>query len=121
MEKNEWKAVTQAQKCQKFYDHWYTDSSGDDFINAFPYLLSLGVNEDGASLLPFKSTSTSRNQIVVTKSYDDMLHRLLHLRMGDTGDVQGVVLTGQPGVGAYVIGSPPRATHRRILQEKLPS
>ena len=100
MEKNEWKARTEAQKCQKFYDHWYT-CSGDNLINAFPYLLSLGVNEHGASLLPFRPISTSRNQIVVTKSYDDMLHRLLHLRMKDTGDVRGAVITGQPGVGAY--------------------
>ena len=99
MEKEEWKVA--AHRCQQFYEYWYTDS-GDNFINAFPYRLSLGVNQDVISLLPFQPTSTSRNQIVVTKAYNDMLHRLLHLRMKDVGNARGEVLTGQPGVGAYL-------------------
>ena len=94
--------VAVGYECQQFCEYWSTDSSGRNFINAFPYRFSLGVDQGGVSLLPFHPTSTSRNEIVVTKSYDDMFHRLLQLRMRDAGDARGAVLTGQPGIGAYL-------------------
>jgi hypothetical protein len=66
--KGKWEAST--DKYQQFYDHWCDRSSGFNFLDQFPYKLSLGVNELGASLLPFGAGSTSENRILVTKSYD---------------------------------------------------
>src|SRR5258707_2590585 len=103
-DKEEWNVVTDKYqlfyKYQQFYDHWRDRSSGSNFLDQFPYKLSLGVDELGASLLPFGAGSTWDNRILVTRSYDDMYHRLLLLRQNDEGDAKGAVLTGQPGIGA---------------------
>src|SRR5258707_15891664 len=96
--KGKWEAMT--DNYQQFCDHWRDRSSGSNFLDQFPYKLSLGVDGLGASLLPFGAGSTSENRILVTKSYDAMYHRLLLLRQNDEGDAKGVVLTGQPGIGA---------------------
>ncbi len=103
---------------QQFCDHWRDRSSGSNFLDQFPYKLSLGVDGLGASLLPFGAGSTSENRILVTKSYDTMYHRLLLLRQDDEGDAKGAVLTGQPGIGASLRSLPCATTHQRIFPGK---
>ena len=89
---------------QGFYKHWYDKGPGSNFGNKFPYPLSLGGKD--VPPLPFDSESTTGNQIIVTKSYDNMLHRILKLRTRDTkGKKRGVVLIGQPGIGASLTRS----------------
>jgi len=83
---------------QRFYDHWRKPSTYSEFPKTFPSKLSLGVDSGSKSLLPFRPGSTLGDQILVTKSYDDMFHRLLRLRKNDEGVMRGVVLTGQPSV-----------------------
>jgi len=82
---------------QEFYKHWLKSSSNTNFLDTFPYELSLGP--DGVPLLPFDDSNTSGSQILVTESYNCMLRRLLHLRSEDSRDNKGAVLTGQPGIG----------------------
>ena len=82
---------------QKFYEKWDDESSSSKFRKEFPYELSLGTDQYGRSLLPFRDGSISGDKIVVTKSYDDMFHRLLRLRNKPYG--RGAVITGQPGIG----------------------
>ena len=45
---------------QKLYEKWREDSSGSEFSNAFPYVLKLGVDQFGHSLLPFYPDTTSK-------------------------------------------------------------
>jgi len=85
---------------QQFYEHWRESSTGSNFLNTFPYKLSLGMDSGGVSHLPLHTYSTSENRILVTRSYENMFHRVLHLRNDDKGSAKGVVLTGQPGIGA---------------------
>ena len=120
--KGKWEALTDKYhpfyKYQQFYDRWRDRSSGSNFLDQFPYKLSLGVDELGASLLPFGAGSTWENRILVTRSYDDMYHRLLLLRQNDEGDAKGAVLTGQPGIGASLRSLPCATTHQRIFPGK---
>ena len=88
---------------QGFYKHWYDKGPGSDFRNEFPYTLSLGA--EGVPSLPFRHKSTTGNQIIITKPYDNMLHRILKLRERDKGDSTGVMLIGQPGIGASLTRS----------------
>ena len=81
---------------QRFYEHWCDSSAGSKFCDTFPYVLSLGEPD---AFVPFGFAATPGNQIVVTKSYDDMFHPLLRLRNDDEGDSRGAVLTGQSGIG----------------------
>ena len=90
---------------QKFYKTWRDKPSKSDFPNAYPYDLSLGTDEDGP-LLPFRSTNTLGDRILVTKAYDDVFHRILRLRAKDLGGSRGAVITGQPGVGASLRPNP---------------
>ena len=85
---------------QEFYDLWRNSSTRPTFSERFPYVLELGASSKGVPFLPFYPERTTGNRVLVTKSYDDMLHRLLRLRKRDKGHKQGVVLTGQPGTGA---------------------
>jgi len=106
---------------QQFYEHWRDRSTATDFLSAFPYKLSLGVDSDGTSLLPFRPDGTSGGQILVTRSYDVMLRRLLRLRREDNGAAKGAVLTGQPGVGASLLPDPHTVQLTSAsIQEKLP-
>ena len=90
---------------QQFYKKWDKKSSHSEFLETkFPYELSLGAHEPppgadlkGLPLLPFRSEIMSGDKIVVTKSYDDMFHRLVDLRNKTYG--RGAVITGQPGIG----------------------
>ena len=90
---------------QKFSEHWDKRSSHSEFLKKkFPYELSLGAREPppGADskdvpLLPFRNERMSGDNILVTKSYDDMFHRLVRLRNEYYG--RGAVITGQPGIG----------------------
>ena len=95
-----WELEKETKEWQGFCDHWRNSPTGPLFSENFPYVLDLGVNSEGVPLLPFYSDRTARNRILVTKSYNDMLHRLLRLRKHDQGDRRGAVLTGQPGTGA---------------------
>ena len=76
------------------YTHWRDrQEASSDFINEFPYELSLGVNSS--------AMEPSRKVILVTKAFDEVYHRLLRPREFDEWDRhKGVVITGQPGVGA---------------------
>ena len=65
-------------------------------------MLKLGVRQGGEPLLPFRSSVTSGDKILITKSFDDMLYRLLLIRLSDKGNRRGAVLTGQPGIGVSV-------------------
>ena len=87
-----------------FYEHWRESSTRSKFLDEFPYKLSLGVDEDGKPLLPYRSNETSGGQILVTQSYEDLFNRILHLRETNMGSAGGIVLTGQPGSGEV---SPP--------------
>lgn len=111
-------------RCQNFYERWRDSSNSSKFLDSFPYKLELGVDDLGRSLLPFNNTlsATAGSVILVTKAYDYIFHRLLHLRQQDTGYEKGVVLTGQPGTGASLTSPPCAATHEAsVHQEKLPS
>jgi hypothetical protein len=83
--------------------HYWLSKSAEPtesiFGSTFPYKLPLGADTDNISPLPFLPNSVCGNQILVTRAYDDMFHRLLRLRMNDKGDTKGAVLTGQPGIG----------------------
>jgi len=87
-------------KYQQFYKHWSDISASSKFLNKFPYKLSLGVDSDGVSLLPFRSGRTLGNQILVIEAYEKIFDRLMVLRKKDKGTTTGAVLTGQPGTGA---------------------
>ena len=53
--------------------------------------------------------------ILVTEAYEKMFHHLLLLRGEDRRDHGGAVITGQPGIGTSLTGSPPHAsTHQGI-------
>ena len=86
-------------RVQRFYEHWRYDSTRPKFSDKFPYTLSLGTDSRGAPLMPFNLNATLGAQILITKAYDDMFHRILDFRATDTGSNRGVVLTGQPGIG----------------------
>ena len=109
---------------QQFYNRWRDSSTSSKSLNAFPYVLELGVDPESKSLLPFHVGDTPGNRILVTKSYDDMFRRVLYLCQCDKGKDRGVVLAGQPGIGAslwpgpYPVG---QLTNASVLQEKLSS
>jgi len=58
-------------------------------------------------------------QILITKAYDNMFHRLLALRMKDRSHMKGAVVTGQTGVGASFPPGDSAMTHRLFIQENL--
>ena len=83
---------------QQFYEKWDNEFSHSEFLEKeFPYKLSLGLDQYGEPLLPFRDCSTSGDEILVTKLYDDMFHHLVRLRNNSRG--HGAVITGQPGIG----------------------
>ena len=87
-------------------------------------MLELGVDPESKYLLPFHVGDTPGNRILVTKSYDDMLRRVLYLRQCDKGKDRGVVLAGQPGIGASLWPGPHpvgQLTSASVPQEKLSS
>ena len=117
-DKNEWRL--ESGNLQEFYKNWHNKSTDLKFPTTFPYKLSLGVNSRGISLAPY-CRDWQGGQILVTKAYDEMFHRLLRLRKDDRGSHQGAVITGQSGIGASpsVIRSPPRATTHGHVQGNL--
>ena len=82
----------------QFYEHWHRSDANSSFLGTLPYKLSLGVDSNKKCLLPFHRND-SGDQILVTRSYNTMFHRLLRLRGADTGTTRGAVITGQPGIG----------------------
>ena len=115
-DKEEW---SETRSYQKFYESWHNKTRDSEFLNKFPYKLSFGVTSRGKSLAPY-CPDPAGGQILVTKAYDDMFHRLLGLRMEDRGHRRGAVITGQSGTGGLpsVTRSPPRATTHRRIQGK---
>ena len=91
-----WKEV--GGRLQKFYEYWRSRGYGSDLKKEFPYPLLLGGPEVE---LPIHPAHTIDNKIVVTKEYHDMYFRILRLRQA-YGPRGGVVLTGQPGIGASI-------------------
>ena len=97
---------------QQFYKKWDKKSSHSEFLETkFPYELSLGAHEPppgadlkGLPLLPFRSEIMSGDKIVVTKSYDDMFHRL-HTQSGDRRDLGGRVIDRPGGRGEWFPGT----------------
>jgi subtilase family serine protease len=83
-------------KHRRSCDRWYNKPTAFTSPDASPYVLSLGGDE---AWLPFGSNTTSGNNILVTKAYDVMFHRILRLRAIDKGHDKGAVITGQPGTG----------------------
>ena len=109
---------------QEFYERWRGGSASPKLADKFPYILELGVNQEGGALLPFHTGDTLGNQILVTESYNNIFHRLLGLRRWDNGKSRGAVLTGQPGTGVSFDRGPrsvQRLTCAPVLQEKPPS
>ena len=98
-----WDVVTGGY--EQFYDYWRDSSANSRFRNTFPYELSL--SKDSASPLPFQADTTLGDKILVTKSYNYTLHRVLDRRISDIGPNRGVVFTGQPGIGASMTRSHP--------------
>jgi hypothetical protein len=80
-----------------FYQHWRPESSFYKFRKEFPYTLELGADEHGESFIPFRPFDTTKGQILVIKSYEDIFQRILRLR--EQGLNRGIVLSGQPGTG----------------------
>ena len=108
---------------QQFYDKWRKNPERPEFGDQFPHPLDLGVDTAGISLLHFHEDDRSGNQILITKAYDDMFHRLLGLRRRDTGRNKGAIITGQPGVGVSPRSDPHpvrQLISTSILQAKLP-
>jgi len=84
---------------QEFYTNWRSESFEQS--NDFPYVLRLGMNGRGEDLLRFHPGDTAESDIVTTKAYENMYNRILNLREGTSeSNTMGVLLTGQPGVGA---------------------
>ena len=68
-------------------------------VRIFPFRLDLGKGTGNVPFLnaPFRNPDSS-GHIVVTDAYVEMLRRILYLRAVNAAG--GIVLTGQPGVGA---------------------
>lgn len=99
MDKGKWEEADSSW--QGFYSHWRKDTTSSNLLSKFPYVLELGVDSQSRQpLLSFRPNDTSRGQILITKSYDDMFRRLSDLRLRDNGKNKGAVITGQPGTGA---------------------
>jgi hypothetical protein len=98
MAKNQWNLAT--GEWQEFYKLWRNSSTRPAFPNKVPEILNLGLSSKGEPLLDYHPKGTVGSRILITKSYEDMFHRLLYLRQRDKGDSTGAVLTGQPGTGA---------------------
>jgi len=81
---------------QAFYEHWLQNPFRPS--SNFPYDISLGENDVGEPLLQFHPYDTADSKIMITEAYDRIFHRILDLRQTDP-DTQGVVITGQPGIG----------------------
>jgi len=100
---------------------WRDSSTSSHPPEPLPYVLELGVDQGGK---PFRAGNTSGDRILITKSYEDMFYRLLHIRQYDKGGGRGAVLTGQPGIGVSLLTGPHpvrQLTGTPVLQEKLSS
>jgi len=68
--------------------------------------MGLGTNSKDESLLQFHTddTADSKIDIVIAKAYEDTYKRILNLREKNSeSNARGVVLTGQPGIGGFLI------------------
>jgi hypothetical protein len=116
-EKEMWKPLRSDHDLQKFYNYWRNRPDDPDFLQKCPYRLP---SKKGAGPpLPLLPEDTSGNQILVIDSYNELLHRLIGRRMGDTGKARGAVLTGQPGTGAPLCWIPAHSiTHWHTFYRK---
>lgn len=110
-DKDPWPAVTNGY--QAFYEYWRDRPF--PFSDIFPYKLHLGCDKDGHPLLPLREPKTSGATILVTQAYADTFQRIWQFREAGSAH-QGIVLTGQPGIGAS--RSPTPITHRRVFLGK---
>ena len=111
----EWKPET--GQYLRFYNSWRGNPVAQTFGSDFPCELSLGEHS------PFLS-GPLRKKILITESYDKMFHRLLLLRRTPLPPTRGVVITGQPGIGASTRLDrflARQLTGASVLQEKLRS
>lgn len=83
---------------QQFYAKWRGATLPEH--TSLPYEIEVGLHEDGTPLLPFHAHATSESRILITKTYEDIFHRLLDLRRVDKS-TGGAVITGQPGTGTF--------------------
>ncbi|KAJ7091181.1 hypothetical protein C8R44DRAFT_817265 [Mycena epipterygia] len=81
-----------------FYKYW-RDRPFPCF-DTFPYKLHLGCDEYGHPLLPLRGRETSGTTILVTQAYADTFQRIWQFREAGSAH-EGIVLTGQPGIGAF--------------------
>ena len=100
---------------QQFCSYWYNRPYGFGLKEKFPYTLSLGSSEVN---LPIHAGVTLDKTIVITKSYHEIYYRILDAGRAGKG---GVVLTGQPGVGASKRLDPRPVQRLTFVQEKLSS
>jgi len=113
--RKEWRHVTAVEEeYVTFYKLWRDPATRPAFDTNFPYKLWIG---EGPTISP------AGKPILITESYDNMFRRLLSLRDKDLteGGSKGVVITGQPGIGAPLTRYHPiRQLIGSFLQEKLP-
>lgn len=83
---------------QEFYAKWRGATLPDH--TSLPYEIEVGLHEDGTPLLPFHAHDTAETRILITKTYEDIFHRLLDLRRVGKSSM-GAVITGQPGTGTF--------------------
>jgi len=98
-----WKVVTSG--CQKFYDHWRGNFNKSEFLQQFPYPLSLEIDrtEDGA-FIPLPLPTESGSQILVTESYEKNVPSPVAYPQSERGSRKGAVITGQPEIGVSLAG-----------------
>ena len=93
------------------YKHWRGSPNDPNFSLEFPYLLP--DNENLGAPPVFRPRINMENQILVTRAYDVMFHRLLTHRILFKKSITGALITGQPGIGAFPSSDPVRQTHHR--------
>ena len=93
LDKTKWEMINEYDQ---FYQHWRSKSSSE-FPKKFPYVLELGADERGRSFIRFRPYDTTKGQILVIESYENIFQRILGLR--EEGAHRGIVLCGQPGTG----------------------
>jgi hypothetical protein len=97
---------------QTFYNYWCDHDRS--FPETFPSVLSLGTKPPVGSL--------PGDKILVTEAYEALYRRLVEMRA--SGGYLGVVITGQPGIGASklsVLYLLRWLNNTSTIQESLPS
>ena len=88
----------------EFYQYWRSRPNDSNFRLEFPYLLPDDKKREVP--LPCGSEESEGCQILVTRGYDVMFHRLLTHRIFRVGKPIGALITGQPGTGTFPSSNP---------------